>query len=57
MQREIILGYQKFPFKPYAYLPAESGQYVSLDGTRLDRVDGNHKDNPTAFESDLNEAQ
>ena len=49
------LGYQKFPFKPYAYLPAENGQHVSLDGTRLERVDGNHKDNPTAYESDLNE--
>ena len=49
------LGYQKFPFKPYAYLPAENGQHVSLDGTRLERVDGNHKDNPNAYESDLNE--
>jgi len=28
------LGHQKFPFKPYAYLPAENGQYVSLDGCR-----------------------
>ena len=49
------LGHQKFPFKPYAYLPDEAGQHVSLDGTRLKRVEGNHKDNPTAYESDINE--
>jgi DNA polymerase elongation subunit (family B) len=49
------LGYQKFSFKPYAYLPDDNGQYVSLDGTRLAQVDGNHKDNPKAYESDLNE--
>ena len=49
------LGYQKFTFKPYAYLPAEHGKHVSLDGTRLERVEGNHKDNPKSYESDLNE--
>ena len=49
------LGYQKFTFKPYAYLPDSAGQFVSLDGTRLNRVAGNHKDNSTAFESDVNE--
>jgi DNA polymerase elongation subunit (family B) len=49
------LGHQKFPFKPYAYLPDDAGQHVSLDGTRLKRVEGNHKDNPTAYESDINE--
>jgi DNA polymerase elongation subunit (family B) len=49
------LGYQKFTFKPYAYLPAENGKHVSLDGTRLERVEGNHKDNPKSYESDLNE--
>jgi len=49
------LGHQKFPFKPYAYLPDDAGQYVSLDGTRLKRVEGNHKDNPNAYESDINE--
>ena len=49
------LGYQKFNFKPYAYLPAVTGKYQSLDGTKLKRVTGNHKDNPNAYESDLNE--
>jgi DNA polymerase elongation subunit (family B) len=49
------LGHQKFPFKPYAYLPDDAGKYISLDGTRLKRVEGNHKDNPTAYESDINE--
>jgi DNA polymerase elongation subunit (family B) len=49
------LGHQKFPFKPYAYLPSDTGQYQSLDGVRLDRVDGNWKDNAAAYESDLNE--
>ena len=49
------LGHQKFPFQPYAYLPDSAGQYQSLDGTRLSRVSGNHKDNPKAFESDINE--
>ena len=49
------LGHQKFPFQPYAYLPDSAGQYQSLDGTRLSRVSGNHKDNSKAFESDINE--
>jgi len=49
------LGHQKFPFKPYGYLPNENGQYQTLDGVRLDRVPGNHRDNPKAYESDLNE--
>ena len=49
------LGHQKFPFKPYAYLPDSNGNHVSLDGTKLKRVEGNHKDNPTAYESDINE--
>jgi DNA polymerase elongation subunit (family B) len=49
------LGHQKFPFKPYAYLPDKTGDYMSLDGTRLKKVDGNHKDNSTAYESDLGE--
>ncbi len=29
------LGHQRFPFQPYAYLPADNGDYMSLDGTRL----------------------
>ena len=49
------LGHQKFPFQPYAYLPSDNGDHVSLDGTRLPRVVGNHKDNATAYESDINE--
>ena len=49
------LGHQKFPFQPYGYLPNTTGQYQSLDGTRLDRVSGNHRDNPKSYESDLNE--
>ena len=36
------LGHQKFPFKPYGYLPNSNGAYQSLDGTRLDKVPGNH---------------
>ena len=49
------LGHQKFTFQPYAYLPDPNGQYKSLDGAVLNRVPGNHKDNRTAYESDLNE--
>jgi DNA polymerase elongation subunit (family B) len=49
------LGHQQFPFKAYGYLPNPAGAYQSLDGTRLDKVPGNHKDNPNAYESDLNE--
>jgi DNA polymerase elongation subunit (family B) len=49
------LGHQKFPFQPYAYLPDSEGEYKSLDGVKLTRVMGNHKDNPKAYESDINE--
>jgi DNA polymerase elongation subunit (family B) len=49
------LGHQKFPFQPYGYLPNPTGQYQSLDGTKLDKVLGNHRDNPKSYESDLNE--
>ena len=49
------LGYQKFPFQPYGYLPSENGQYQTLDGVRLSKVSGNHRDNSNAYESDLNE--
>jgi len=49
------LGHQKFTFQPYAYLPDDAGDYVSLDGTKLRLVSGNHRDNPKAYESDLNE--
>jgi len=50
------IGYQTFQFKPYAYIPDTTGDYQSLNGTRLNRVEGNHKDNPNAYESDLNES-
>jgi len=49
------LGHQKFPFKPYGYLPDDNGQYQTLDGVRLKKVPGNHRDNSQAYESDLNE--
>jgi DNA polymerase elongation subunit (family B) len=49
------LGHQKFAFKPYAYLPDDAGNYQSLDGTKLKKVPGNHKDNSEAYESDINE--
>ena len=49
------LGHQKFPFKPYAYMPDKNGTSLSLDGTRLSRVEGNFKDNSEAYESDINE--
>ncbi len=49
------VGHQKFPFQPYAYLPDDNGQYKSLDGTKLTKTPGNHKDNSRAYESDLNE--
>ena len=49
------LGHQTFTFKPYGYLPDPSGDYVSLNGTKLSKTPGNHKDNSNAYESDLNE--
>ena len=49
------LGHQQFPFKPYGYLPDDNGQFHSLDGIRLKKVPGNHRDNHKSFESDLNE--
>src|SRR6056300_990818 len=49
------LGHQTFKFAPYGYLPDQSGNYISLNGTKLAKTPGNHKDNPKAYESDLNE--
>jgi len=49
-------GYHMIPFKPYAYLPDNNGEFKALNGTRLKRVTGNHKDNSQAYESDLNES-
>ena len=49
------LGHQTFEFKPYGYLPDPSGQYIALNGTKLSKTPGNHKDNSDAYESDLNE--
>jgi len=49
------VGHQKFPFQPYGYLPSETGDYQTLDGVRLAKISGNHRDNSKAYESDLNE--
>ena len=49
------LGHRKFPFQAYGYLPNPNGTYQALDGTRLNQVSGNHRDNPKSYESDLNE--
>ena len=49
------VGYQKFKFKPYGYLPDENGQFQSLNGKKLTKFPGNYKDNKDAYESDLNE--
>ena len=49
------LGHKTFTFKPYGYLPNQNGDYVSLNGTKLSKTPGNHKDNSDAYESDLNE--
>ena len=48
-------GYQAFEFKPYGYLPDPNGDYQSLNGTRLRRINENVKDNSKSYESDLNE--
>lgn len=47
------VGYQKFPYQPYAFLPDENGEYVSLNGVKLSKVNGDFKDNSDAFESDI----
>jgi len=49
------LGHQTFEFKPYGYLPDPAGEYIALNGTKLSKTPGNHKDNSDAYESDLNE--
>ena len=49
------LGHQTYEFKPYGYLPDPSGEYIALNGTKLSKTLGNHKDNSDAYESDLNE--
>lgn len=49
------VGYQKFKFKPYGYLPDENGKFQSLNGKKLTKFPGNYKDNKDAYESDLNE--
>jgi len=49
------VGYKKINFKPYGYLPDSNGQYKSLDGTTLKRVNSNIKNDPSSYESDLNE--
>ena len=47
-------GYRAFEFKPYGYLPDPNGDYQSLNGTRLRRINENVKDNSKSYESDLN---
>ena len=49
------LGHKTFKFKPYGYLPDTNGEYISLNGTKLSKTPGNHRDNSDAYESDLNE--
>ena len=48
------LGHKTINFQPYGYLPDDNGKYVSLNGQRLSKTAGNHKDNRNAYESDLN---
>ena len=45
------LGHRKFPFQAYGYLPNPNGTYQALDGTRLNQVSGNHRDNPKSYET------
>ncbi len=50
--------FQVYAQQPYALLGLTDRlgvAYQSLDGTKLTRVPGNHKDNPKSYESDINE--
>ena len=49
-------GYQKFQYKPYAYLKSQSGTYRSLYGDKLKKVNfwtGDDLQNGRVFESDV----
>ncbi len=49
-------GYQKFQYKPYAYLKSQSGVYRSLYGDKLKKVNfwtGDDLQNDKVFESDV----
>ena len=49
-------GYQKFQYKPYAYLKSQSGTYRSLYGDKLKKVNfwtGDDLQNGRVFESDI----
>ena len=49
-------GYQKFQYKPYAYLKSQTGQYRSLYGDKLKKVNfwnGDDLQNGRVFESDV----
>jgi DNA polymerase elongation subunit (family B) len=46
-------GHQQIPWNPYAYIPSTTGEFTAVDGTRLTKVFGDHKNNPKAYESDL----
>ena len=43
------LGHKTFKFKPYGYIPNPSGEYISLNGTKLVKTPGNHRDNSDAY--------
>jgi DNA polymerase elongation subunit (family B) len=46
-------GHQQIPWNPYAYIPSANGEFTAVDGTRLTKVSGDHKNNPKSYESDL----
>jgi hypothetical protein len=39
-------GHQQIPWNPYAYIPSANGEFTAVDGTRLTKVSGDHKNNP-----------
>ena len=44
------LGHQTFQFKPYGYIKDTNGEYQSLNGVKLSKTPGNHRDNSNAYE-------
>lgn len=46
-------GYVHFEYEPYAYKPSEYGEYVSLYGDRLEKVESFKPNSPNLFESDV----
>ena len=47
-------GHQTFRYKKYAYVKNRTGNYVSLYGDKLKRVNSWDKEQPDLFESDVN---